>query len=533
MESRLIHFIIMCLGLSRLLAPASILYVDVNSTNPVPPYSILANAAISIQDAVDTATNGDLILVNNGVYQNGFRLTLDNIASPPYPSLMYVTNRIVVDKPVTVQSINGPAVTFINGGNMCRCAYLTNYATLSGFTLLNGLAGSVTNKQSAPGKFITTSNAINGGGVATANAFSGSPVWVSNCVIYANRAYGNGGGAYMVNLINCILTSNTAVSGGGAFNSTLINCRVTGNSTSTNGMFFGDIQLAVMPAAGGGIYGGSAFNCLISSNAAFDGGGVYQPQGLVNCTIVNNFAKYFGGVGYYPPAAPVTPPYSYAYGCIIYFNTASNSPNFGTSNLFGVDCCTFPLPVSGSGSLTNNPGFVNYFGGDFHLLAGSRCINSGNNDSVTNSTDLDGNPRITGGTVDIGAYEFPNPATVLSYAWAKQYGLPTDGSVDYADPDGDGMNNWQEWIAGTNPTNAASVLTMTSVWPEPRLNVIVVKWKSVSTRNYFLQRGSRFGGAGSFSIIQTNITGWDGTTIYYDYTATNGGPYFYRVGVQP
>jgi hypothetical protein len=218
----------LCLTFFVLHASYATLYVDLNSTNPFSPYADWSTAATNIQDAVDAATNGDLILVNDGFYQDGYRTT----AQPGFTKLYSDTNRVVVDKPVTVQSLNGPSAAFISGGGIYRCVYLTNSATLSGFTLMSGAAGWVQSSLFA-GRTITTTNVANGGAVA-GNLFGVGVV--SNCVLTGNTATGDGGGAYEVTLINCALTSNTAKSGGGAGASTLLNCIVTGNSAQTDGV---------------------------------------------------------------------------------------------------------------------------------------------------------------------------------------------------------------------------------------------------------------------------------------------------------
>ena len=128
------------------------------------------------------------------------------------------------------------------------------------------------------------------------------------------------------------------------------------------------------------------------------------------------------------------------------------------------------------------------------------------------------------------AYEFQLPGSILSYAWAQQFGLATDGSADFADADGDGLNNWQEWIAGTVPSDGASVLIVGA--PSVEVSGVTLTWQSVSGKTYFVQRATDLAAPSGFSTLQTNIAGQAGTTSYTDTTGIGSGPFFYRVGVQ-
>lgn len=173
--------------------------------------------------------------------------------------------------------------------------------------------------------------------------------------------------------------------------------------------------------------------------------------------------------------------------------------------------------------------FVNLAAGDFHLQSNSPCINAGNNAYTNTTTDLDGNPRIVGGTVDIGAYEYQSPVSMIPYQWLEKYGLPITNNIDTSSPNGTGFTVYQDWIAGLNPTNPASVLTIFQLAPTNNNFGIQVMWQSVSGILYSVHRSTNL--SVPFSTIHSNIPGQAGTTSYTDTSATNNTPYFYRVGV--
>src|SRR5207245_511486 len=83
-------------------------------------------------------------------------------------------------------------------------------------------------------------------------------------------------------------------------------------------------------------------------------------------------------------------------------------------------------------------------------------------------------------------------------------------SADFADPDGDGMNNWQEWIAGTNPTDSSSGLWILT--PSNNASGITITWQSVNTRTYYVQRATNLSSQPVFLPLSGYITGQSGTT---------------------
>ena len=479
-------------------------YVDLNSTNPAPPYGSWSTASTNIQNAIDAAVAGDQILVTNGVYKTGGRAVVGTM-----------TNRVGVYKPVAVRSVNGPAMTTIEGypapynPNGARCVYLAANAVLSGFTLTKGATqGDFDGPEISFGAAVwcesisaTVSNCVIVGNTGfAATAYSGSLV---DCLIASNAMY-VAGGTYASVLNRCTLRGNTAGTyGGGAMESTLKRCLLVGNSAGL---------------AGGGVEGGGLNDCIVTGNHAQIGGGIYAAD-ATNCTVTGNAADNSGGGAFWGTN----------YNCILFFNTCTNEFESDSAWSELNFCCTSQV-TNGVGNFTNVPLFVNAANGDFGLQTNSPCINAGNNVYASEATDFDGNPRIAGGTVDVGAYEFQSPSSILPYAWAQQYGLPLDGSMDNIDTDGDGVNNWQESRARTNPNDSLSLLKIVSITesvPGP-----VINWQSVNSVSYYVQRGQNLTPA-SFSTVQSNIIGsLTGMSSYTDTNAAGSGPYFYRIGVQ-
>jgi parallel beta-helix repeat protein len=283
-----------------------------------------------------------------------------------------------------------------NGGGMSNDHYSSS--VVSNCTFISnsadgayGLGGGMYNEHSSPTvtdcTFSGNSAYDSGGGMC--NYFNGGPE-VTNCTFRGNSAgyedlTGYGGGManyYHSNPIvtGCTFTGNSADFAGGMYNydysnTTVTGCTFTGNSAESVFFFGGN---------GGGMNNeGSSSptvtNCIIWGNTASSGGN----------EIYNNYDSY----------DPSTPVISY---CDIAGSGGSGSwdSNLGTDDGGNID--VDPLFADPNGP----DGIVGTEDDNLRLLLFSPCIDVGDNSVVdANCPDLDGNPRIINGIVDMGAYE--------------------------------------------------------------------------------------------------------------------------------
>jgi len=442
---------------------------DIDGTEWKTPPSMGCDEVYRVQYVSPTGNN-----TNNGLTWATAKKTIQSAVHLVSPhGAVFVTNgtyhlssQIWVNKPILIKSINGMNSTIIDGGGAHRCFYLRESAChIEGFTIYNGYSSTL------------------GGGIYCQTT---TPI-ISNCKFTSNYADNDGGGMYKGTANNCIFRNNFTEHGNGAgmYAGVANNCFFILNEIENVG-------------SGAGMYSGAANNCLFIENQSSDKGGA------MCLGIANN--------------------------CIAWENEASDAGNNFYSTQTHHTCAPDGVTHGVDGCITNAPCFVNESTEDYHLKTDSPCVDVGNNAYVVGTTDLDGNVRIINNTVDMGCYERASidiDHDGIADNWEITYFgsivncLPTD------DSDNDHQNNLAEYIAGTNPTNAASYFHITSI--TTKTNQSSITWEPViQARTYSVFWSGN---------LTTNFTATSSSLYYPQNTYTDTVHHvedkgFYRVKVE-
>jgi hypothetical protein len=333
----------------------------------------------TIQAAIDAAVDGDTVIVAPGTYTGDGNRDID-----------------LLGKAVTVRSVEpndpeivGSTVIDCNGTEVRpHCGFWFksgegNDSIVAGFTIINGFGPHILD-----GLYWYTS-----GGAILAE---GSSPTIQNCLIENNQAKRGGG--------LCFYGGNPIVS----------NCTVRGNKT-----------VHVPPVdrcEGGGIHLKNATvtirNCMVVSNSADCyagwGGGVSCNRGTAlidHCTIADNSSRTpYGGVCDFQGSVTMT-------NSIVW----GNRPGGMGPRSYRVSYSAYPGGYPGRGNIGADPLFADPGRGDYHLAAASPCVDAGDPNYVgaPAATDIDGDPRVVNGRVDMGADEFTTMGPLIWVSTAE------------------------------------------------------------------------------------------------------------------
>lgn len=281
-------------------------------------------------------------------------------------------------------------------------------AVWDGFTLQNGQAGS------------------------GAGAYLGNYMTLENCRVCHNNADIYGGGIYINStggivrafITNCSITDNSTSMGAGVcdrLGATYTNCIISNNISSTKGggmyiyasaepLLKGCLVCNNTANEGAALYARGQFtatNCNFVMNEAIDAlGGIFNENRhnkYTNCILWGNTAK--------GEACQVTGDSDYEYCAVeggINEGTANEVVNLAPNN-DGEEpgnFIRFVQPAEGSGAA--------YGLADWSLMPRSIALNAGKpNTTGLATTDLNGNPRLQNGRIEIGACESCSPLSIM------------------------------------------------------------------------------------------------------------------------
>ena len=462
MKNYCLSVLALCLFINQQNIAQNVYHVNINNGDDTNDGLLWSSSFKNIQPAIDIAQEGDTILIAAGVYHPTKKIAAEHKDKTPTSERH---RSFLITKDIAL--IGGFPADAINETTRNDRDWLANKTVLSGD--MNGddyekdwpnkdenalhvvVMLHVSSAMYLDGFYIRGGHAEDdyapvyvdntlvqhdcGGGIYAFSKYESSPT-LANLVICDNQAGQHGGGFYAYSesgeaspfMTNVTFTGNYADwRGGGLFidgmiaNPALLNVNITGNLTNYDGGgLFCIAEKSTEPVLA---------NVLISGNKAKSGSGAFiialeefaAPE-IINATICGNKSTSNSrGSGVFISAeTQIAVPY--IRNSVIWGNRSDQTDNItitgrngvfteyennliegnspGGSNLSGDDNPMFVNPKDADLAPTLN-GF-----GDYRLLPESPLINKGQNSFMFLSVDLDGNTRICGGMIDIGAYEF-------------------------------------------------------------------------------------------------------------------------------
>ena len=325
----------------------------------------------NIQEAIDEAEDGDIVLVQPGEYVENIDFDGKNIVVGS--RFLSTGDEDFIEETIIDGDEEGSVVTFANEEG--------DEAALIGFTLTNG-------------------RAENGGGIYC----EGANPSILSCLITDNEAVENGGGVYCSSsfpvISDCIISDNRAELGGGIYGQNRSELSVTKAIISGNTASF---------AGAIGLYANTNLaltNVTIYGNSAEDNGGGILCYNGSNADVVNSIL--WDNLPQEVFFAPEDDP-----------NDFSVSYSDLTRGVRGVVLNENGELDWGEGNIDVDPQFVDPMFNDFHLIEVSPCIDAGDPESPR---DPDRTPA------DMGALYFHQevPRQNMTLHVPDQYGTIQD-----------------------------------------------------------------------------------------------------------